>query len=431
MCLVPMKIKSVSPSGQKYSFIPCGKCAECRKSYQQQWFFRLACELECAKKRGWHIGFFTLTYNDEHLPWCHFDDHFHESVMCFRKDDVLRLVHRLRKYYHKEEGVVGLRYLIASEFGEHTRRPHYHGIIAFPPSIAPDDMLSHIESFWSTSRKEGMKSLGFVFPSEKVYASEKFICQSAYGAAAYASKYCCKDLDFEKYVSDCRDLPCTVDRHDLNSFHIQSQSLGFEFVKNMSDSEKYKLYTEGLQLVGSSRPLPIPIYIRNKIFFDTEYSYDDDGKRLVRRYASDFVKKYASEIWTKKVDFYRGFFDQCMTLDYWKSLDFPDDSMAIDAYNTSLKVRDYMNGVNSMAIYFVSYFGVPVYAREHDPIKSWLSRYEKCWFEDPLGYERTDEDICIDYIISSIRYQNKEKSYEKMNQLNKVLDFHHNLNKVG
>lgn len=199
----------------------------------------------------------------------------------------------------------------------------------------------------------------------------------------------------------------------------------------MSDSEKYKLYTEGLQLVGSSRPLPIPIYIRNKIFFDTEYSYDDDGKRLVRRYASDFVKKYASEIWTKKVDFYRGFFDQCMTLDYWKSLDLPDDSMAIDAYNTSLKIRDYMHGVNSMAIYFVSYFGVPVYAREHDPIKSWLSRYEKCWFEDPLGYERTDEDICIDYIISSIRYQNKEKSYEKMNQLNKVLDFHHNLNKVG
>lgn len=428
MCLVPMKIKSVSPSGQKYSFVPCGKCAECRKSYQSQWFFRLAAELEMAKRRNWHIGFFTLTYNDEHLPWAHFDDCSHDSVMCFRRSDVRRLILRLRKKYHKEEGVVGLRYLIASEFGEHTHRPHYHGVIAFPPSISPDDMLNSIEHFWSTSDDDNMQSLGFVFPSEKVYASEKFLCKSAYGAAAYAAKYCCKDLDYENYLDGARDFPTSVDVRDMKSFHIQSRSLGFELIRNMSDEQKYELFTQGLQLVGSSRPLPIPLYIRNKIFFSPDYQYDDAGNRIVRRMATSFVKKYAAEIWSKKVDFYQSYFTQCMTLDFWNSLGLSDD-MALTAYNSSLSIREYFGGLESMSVYFVSYFGVPPYARERDPIKSWLSRYEKCWFEDKLSYERTDDDICLDFLLSTIRYQNKEKAYEKMNLLNKILDFHHNLNK--
>ena len=49
--------------GQRNTF-PCGKCKYCKENKRSQWSFRLQQEL---KKSG-NSYFYTLTYNDLHLP---------------------------------------------------------------------------------------------------------------------------------------------------------------------------------------------------------------------------------------------------------------------------------------------------------------------------------------------------------------------------
>ena len=69
MCLKQMKIKASSPFAPKELFVPCGNCTECRRVYRTGWRIRLQNDLEYYKiKKGWKIGFFTLTYNSSSLP---------------------------------------------------------------------------------------------------------------------------------------------------------------------------------------------------------------------------------------------------------------------------------------------------------------------------------------------------------------------------
>ena len=378
MCLVPMKIKSRSPSGLKYSFVPCGKCAECRTSMKNAWFFRLAVELQECQKQHWHIGFFTLTYNDKHLPF--FTSENGERVQCFRRSDVRRLILRLRKQYHKEFDVTKMVYLVASEFGEHTKRPHYHGIICFPPCISPSRMLSDLKKYCSTEEDENhqMHSLGFIFPSYEQYAEQKFIVTSAYASAMYAAKYCCKDVFFQSEISCLSDVDLKSDAwKDCKQFHIQSKSLGSRLLSSCSDEDKMKLLTEGLQLVGSSRSLSVPLYIKNKILYDPLYMTDSKGNRIVARVASAFMRSHAAEIYDMKLKFYETFFSKWKRCDYWLSLGL-DSAVALNSMKVSYYLFNQFESMQSCAKYYLSYFGVDVSKRVGDCVQSWLNRYFVC-----------------------------------------------------
>ena len=139
-----MSIKSVSVYAPKALYIPCGECFECRGVQRSSWTFRLRAELEPLVKRGWWLGFVTLTYNDEHLP--HMPrvllkglSKLDEMPMCFSKVDCRAFIESLRQWlkrkyqavkkycYVKNKGKViskklqyddALRYMLCSEFGE-------------------------------------------------------------------------------------------------------------------------------------------------------------------------------------------------------------------------------------------------------------------------------------------------------------------------
>lgn len=67
--------------------VPCGKCEACKKSNRDDWFIRSVYEW---KEHGCSNTFFyTLTYNNEHLP--RFMD-----VPCFKKKDIQDFIKRLR-----------------------------------------------------------------------------------------------------------------------------------------------------------------------------------------------------------------------------------------------------------------------------------------------------------------------------------------------
>lgn len=88
--------------------LPCGKCIECRLEYARQWAVRCVHEAQIHPENV----FLTLTYNEENLPkkleYKHFQD--------FMK--------RLRKAYGDN-----INYFVTGEYGEKTKRPHWHAII--------------------------------------------------------------------------------------------------------------------------------------------------------------------------------------------------------------------------------------------------------------------------------------------------------------
>lgn len=69
MCYHPVKVNSVSGHGATFSFVPCGKCEECRQSSKNAWSFRLCAEIEQRVRDGWHVGFCTLTVDDDHMSY--------------------------------------------------------------------------------------------------------------------------------------------------------------------------------------------------------------------------------------------------------------------------------------------------------------------------------------------------------------------------
>lgn len=94
--------------------LPCGKCPECCKDYYTSWATRGSRELS-----QWDSTVFvTLTYNDENLP----------PDNSLRKKDVQDFFKRLKKEFNstKENPI---RQIYCGEYGEKTRRPHYHAII--------------------------------------------------------------------------------------------------------------------------------------------------------------------------------------------------------------------------------------------------------------------------------------------------------------
>lgn len=134
---------------------PCGHCVNCMARSRQEWVFRLRMEYkEC------NFGLFvTLTYDDEKLPL--------DGVS---KRDIQLFLKRLRKNFNSKV----LRYFIVSEYGDHTHRAHYHGLLFFKCDRT-NDIYDTIEKSWQN---------GFVQFGE-----------IEEGSIVYCTKYCLKKND--------------------------------------------------------------------------------------------------------------------------------------------------------------------------------------------------------------------------------------------
>ena len=381
MCLKKMPIKSSSPFAPKELFIPCGDCTECRQVYRTSWRIRLQHDLETYVKKGWKIGFFTLTYNQGHLPLIpdHLLNNSDDSVPCFNRLHARTFIDNLRKWLWKHYNITNVRYLIASEYGEHTKRPHYHGIICWPADpyeyinskgqtvktipLEPQFLHAKIKELWS---------YGFTFPkkfdgsgSSDVSAFE--VQAPPAGVANYASKYCVKDLAFTQSIQNK-----VIDMHDKNlrqykGFHIQSKSLGLDYIQNLTEKEKLNLVRDGIFTAGQAENCPLPLYYKKKILFNPYYIIDQaTGKRLVRQEASDFLLKHYQTIFNKKVDFYKSTFDLVRTVDYQQHI---KDEIA------QRVIKDIPISTRDLAIYYVAFYGTKLNHLTVYPADAWLSRY--------------------------------------------------------
>ena len=152
-CIHPTLISK----GKRSYYVPCGRCAWCRRRKQDDWFFRLAYEA-----RLWpFVSFVTLTYDDDHIPtmavdqdgacrWFRGFDFVRNTDLsvqnvCIEQDPVRyfkRLTKRLgflpvhNRFYQKPSGQFYLkpcapsrRYICVPEYGSKSGRPHYHFIL--------------------------------------------------------------------------------------------------------------------------------------------------------------------------------------------------------------------------------------------------------------------------------------------------------------
>lgn len=412
MCVQYMKIKSLRNSAPKQAFIPCGKCIECREKLKSQWAFRIRTEMQDCHLKGWKIGFFTLTYNDACLP--HLPIEVFRSpasyvpVQCFSRKDVRTFIDSLRKELHRDYGVKGVKYMICCEYGKNTKRCHMHGILSWPSTVVKDDKVIQLTPKLIHGYICKLWTKGFVFPRDyrggidsHGYKHKQFELTGDIGAAAaYASKYCCKDLDYENSLIGLNlDFDSKLLR-SCKSFHIQSKSLGLGYLSTLPVDKLLDIMKNGVSFVGLKRRVPIPIYIKNKILFDNKYILEpckngdwwyDFGdnkwrfkcgqgthKRLVTKEASDFMIRFAPQIFEQKTDYYEQFFKDMCQPSFWNSKGVPCDVSTDIASSLTKRFLSYSDAVSvrDIASWYLAYYGVKPSNCYCVPLHyQWLSRY--------------------------------------------------------
>lgn len=382
MCVsLKMRIKSVSPQGVQHAFIPCGKCLECRLSQQFGWTtrFRLAVQaMENDSTCGCHVGFGTLTYNEEHLPHVPHvlvSDSKKESYpitpCCFDRDHVRGLIKRVRDWLYDTYDIKKPTYLLCCEYGEHTQRPHYHFAFACPLRVDMFALHALIKRYWCDE-----KDYGFICPKDfegsREHKIKPFVALNNSHVVGYVTKYTCKDIKFYEYLKkddfvkkfevvdgETGELLETVRLADYVPFHMQSRCLGSGFIDSLSESEKLVLLRDGFQFVGESKLHSLPKYFKDKILYKNIYKKKPDGSRLVRRKPTHFFVTHVEDVYECKRKSVEEVMRKWLSSDYWFNLRGKDKvSKDLIKIYESLKADCHVSPLQ-LSHYYLSFFGVP------------------------------------------------------------------------
>lgn len=144
--------------------VPCGQCIGCRIDRSRQWALR------CVHESKLHTAnsFVTLTYDENNVPPGH-------SLV--KRD--LQLFFKNLRYSHGQ-----FRYFAAGEYGDQTKRPHYH-VLLFGIDFR-DDRKKHSQN------KRG----DALYTSESLTKTwglgQSYIGEFNYASAAYTARYIMK-----------------------------------------------------------------------------------------------------------------------------------------------------------------------------------------------------------------------------------------------
>ena len=105
-------------------------------------------------------------------------------------DHVTRFIKTMRKYYERQ-GITGIKYFYCGEYGEETKRPHYHMILFGAPLDIKQFYNWHVDMkhkklHWKSKEIERWWNYGMVD-----------IAEVEWNCCAYVARYCMKKLDQE------------------------------------------------------------------------------------------------------------------------------------------------------------------------------------------------------------------------------------------
>lgn len=271
--------------------VPCGKCEECL-SFKRQEFVALS--IHQAMVSG-SLYFFTLTYDDKHLPvaisedqrlvgfqfgcdvWCssgHFlnqvfqsPDCFHAYACSFRREDVKNWIKQFRvEFERKYNEKPSFKYCFFGELGEHRGRPHYHGLIyGASPKIA-----NMLHDLWC-------QRFGFAYCVPSDYHS---LSLDEIGKVSnYVSKYISKGVSSRfAYLLPYIEKPRRICSQDFGSFSLDEYKQLRDYYdgadlhhlsKDLFLEEVSKRRTS-FKINGNS--FPIPLRLKQKLFYENGFS---------------------------------------------------------------------------------------------------------------------------------------------------------------
>ena len=207
MCVSPITIRNKGKYGPRSYKVPCGKCVECLKQYQNDWFVRIY--EEC--KNSSSVLFFTLTYSNEHVPYV-VDTDTGELWLSVCVEHLQKAFKRFRV----RRDLPNWKYFICSEYGPKTSRPHYHGLIF---GLTKEQFMPFLLDW--------QNKFGFVNCKVVNFAVGDYVKVSR-----YVSKYCSKGV-FEN--------PNVSAGLVRKTFRLCSQHFGESYVDRMRDFHRGKL----------------------------------------------------------------------------------------------------------------------------------------------------------------------------------------------
>ena len=180
--------------------VPCGKCIGCRLEYSRDWALR--CMLEASRYSPELCWFLTLTYDNEHVP-LRYTQHVNVDVgsgeflgldsmnvaLTLQPSDLHSFFNSLRK--HEERlGRTGVRFFAAGEYGDLSRRPHYHAIVF---NLRLDDLRPNSLMAWSI-QTNGSRFPLFESPTLNSIWHRGNVCvaQCNFDTCAYVARYITK-----------------------------------------------------------------------------------------------------------------------------------------------------------------------------------------------------------------------------------------------
>lgn len=326
MCLTPVYIKN--PRFKNHTFlrgvdpetlaVPCGHCAQCRQQKINEFTFRSYNEYLSTLKKGGFTIFETFTYSDVFVP-------LYAGFRFFNKKDVTDFLKRLRisltrANYH----VTGnFKYIISSEFGGTTYRPHLHALFFVTiPGLTAYQFNRFVRKAWSrkdysfgfTDRKKvedriigsiyGLRYVcKYITKDDNVVNALKYSSHSQFVEFMYdlakndgLNLYDLKMFQLREYFSTFKEVfPDTEDLTIFNPMYI-SKGLGLSFLENIEYDD---LFNEQIVPVTTRKlqmKFQVPSYYIRKLFYD----YNKSTKRYVlndigRQYFIDYKNKYITE----------------------------------------------------------------------------------------------------------------------------------------
>lgn len=214
--------------------LPCGKCLECRLEYSRQWAIRCMHEAQMHEKSC----FITLTYGDDHLldPKLNYRDF---QLFQYRLRDHIRR----KEQGNKSNEEVKISIFVTGEYGDKTKRPHWHAIIF---NWRPSD-CEYLRTNECGDRIYKSKILDDLWGKNDPVKKPNEIGDVTFKSAGYVARYAAKKL-----------VHGNDDDHDFHPISKKSSknAIGKSFI------EKYwrTVFALGEIITHDSHHCPIPRY---------------------------------------------------------------------------------------------------------------------------------------------------------------------------
>lgn len=220
-CFAPYQIRRKELNSN--ALVPCGKCPACCARRVSNWSFRLMQE----DRVSISSHFITLTYAPKHVP---------KTKNGFRsvcRRDCQLFFKRLRKAHTQGPPI---KYYLASEYGNKTRRPHYH-LILFNAD------LNKIAPAWD---------LGDIYYGTVTGPS-----------VGYTLKYISKDKSAIHHCNDDRE----------REFSLISKGLGKSYLTAAMIKWHQNDITERMYVYQDGKKLGLPRYYKKWIYTERELAW--------------------------------------------------------------------------------------------------------------------------------------------------------------